>query len=64
MEWDTGAAQCVLEAAGGGVFALWGGKDPASALRYNKKSLKNPPFLAVGDPAGPWREFLHGAGLA
>jgi hypothetical protein len=36
----------------------------AATLSYNKDSLRNPPFLAVGDPAGPWRELLARAGLA
>ncbi len=54
MEWDTGAAQSVLERAGGGVYSLEG-----SVLGYNKASLKNPPFLAVGDPSGPWKDLIH-----
>jgi 3'(2'), 5'-bisphosphate nucleotidase len=41
MEWDTAAAQCVVEMAGGMVSDL-GGK----RLRYNKPVLLNPGFLA------------------
>lgn len=53
-EWDTAAAQCVLEAAGGVVLRLDG-----QALRYNgKESLLNPDFIALGDADLPWREWL------
>jgi 3'(2'), 5'-bisphosphate nucleotidase len=49
-EWDTAAAQCVLEQAGGAVLDLQG-----HALRYNtKESLLNPEFLALGDPSVDW----------
>ena len=44
MEWDTAAAQCVLEQAGGQVLEF--GTD--RPLRYNKESLLNPYFLATG----------------
>ena len=55
-EWDTAAGQCVLECAGGAVLTLDG-----APLRYNgKDSLLNPHFLALGDIALPWREWLHG----
>jgi 3'(2'), 5'-bisphosphate nucleotidase len=53
-EWDTAAAQCVLEAAGGAVLRLDG-----TALEYNsKESLLNPDFIALGDAALPWRDWL------
>jgi 3'(2'), 5'-bisphosphate nucleotidase len=53
-EWDTAAAQAVLEAAGGGVFTLDG-----KPLRYNhKESLLNPHFIAVGDLSIPWQDWL------
>jgi 3'(2'), 5'-bisphosphate nucleotidase len=49
-EWDTAAAQCVLEQAGGAVVDLQG-----DALRYNtKESLLNPEFLALGDGSVDW----------
>ncbi len=49
-EWDTAAAQAVLESAGGSMISLDG-----QALRYNtKESLLNPHFLAVGDSGRDW----------
>ncbi len=49
-EWDTAAAHCVLEQAGGAVTRLDG-----TPLSYNtKESLLNPEFLAVGDPGIDW----------
>ncbi|HWE84884.1 MAG TPA: 3'(2'),5'-bisphosphate nucleotidase CysQ [Terracidiphilus sp.] len=41
MEWDTAAAQCVLEMAGGSISDLEGNR-----LIYNKPVLLNPGFLA------------------
>jgi 3'(2'), 5'-bisphosphate nucleotidase len=53
-EWDTAAAQAVLEAAGGGVFTLDG-----KPLLYNtKESLLNPHFIAVGDRKITWSNWL------
>lgn len=43
MEWDTAAAQCVVEAAGGSVTELDG-----APLRYGKPEFRNPPFIAKG----------------
>lgn len=40
-EWDTAAAQGVLEAAGGHVLTLEGAQ-----LRYSKSAIVNPPFVA------------------
>ena len=55
-EWDTAAAQCVVEQAGGRVTDL--GLEP---LRYNTgESLLNPYFLAFGDPTVDWRGLLPG----
>ncbi len=53
-EWDTAAGQCVLEAAGGCVI------DPKGRpLRYNQRdTLLNGDFLALGDPALPWTDWL------
>lgn len=45
MEWDTGAAQIVLEEAGGKVIDE-GTKMP---LRYNKENLLNPYFIAYAN---------------
>ncbi len=44
MEWDTGAAHAVLLAAGGRIMQKVNGLE----LMYNKKSLLNPHFLALG----------------
>ena len=55
-EWDTAAAQAVVEAAGGVVLTLDG-----QPLRYNTKdSLLNPHFLVLGDADLPWRDWLDG----
>lgn len=53
-EWDTAAAQCILEAAGGAVLDFEG-----LPLRYNTRdSLQNPEFFAVGDKTHNWLELL------
>ncbi|GAB2592836.1 3'(2'),5'-bisphosphate nucleotidase CysQ [Dyella jejuensis] len=58
-EWDTAAAQCVLEEAGGAVLDLAG-----VPLHYNRgESLLNPEFLAVGDAGIDWIMRLREAGL-
>jgi 3'(2'), 5'-bisphosphate nucleotidase len=49
-EWDTAAAQAVVECAGGTVTDLAGER-----LRYNtKESLLNPEFIVIGDPAAAY----------
>lgn len=49
-EWDTAAAQAVVEAAGGQVV-----KNDGSALGYNTKATYlNPYFFVFGDPAKVW----------
>ncbi|HEY8518495.1 MAG TPA: 3'(2'),5'-bisphosphate nucleotidase CysQ [Gammaproteobacteria bacterium] len=49
-EWDTAAAQAVLESAGGSMIDLAG-----QPLRYNlKDDLLNPHFLAFGDHRRDW----------
>lgn len=55
-EWDTAAAQAVVEAAGGRVVKIDG-----SALDYNNKEVYlNPYFFVFGDPAKAWLEpFLN-----
>ena len=56
-EWDTAAAQCVLEAAGGALLAPDG-----RAFRYNRReTLLNGDFVAMGDMTLPWRTWLSGA---
>ena len=60
MEWDTAAAQCIVERAGGGVLGL--GDASSGALQYNKSNLLNPSFLCVGDLGGPWRTLVRQIG--
>ena len=49
-EWDTAAAQAVVEAAGGRVLQTDG-----QPLRYNAKAeVLNPHFLVSGDPQRDW----------
>lgn len=45
MEWDTGAAQIVLEEAGGKVLQY----ENEQPLQYNKENLLNPQFVAMGN---------------
>lgn len=53
-EWDTAAAQAVVEQAGGLVTDL-----ALEPLRYNTKdSLLNPHFLVFGDPNPDWSKYL------
>ena len=53
-EWDTAAAQCVVEQAGGFVT----GTD-MQPLHYNTKdSLLNPFFLVFGDDGHDWSAYL------
>ena len=53
-EWDTAAAQCVVEEAGGCLT-----KTDMQPLRYNtKESLLNPHFLVIGDPSYDWSQYL------
>jgi 3'(2'), 5'-bisphosphate nucleotidase len=53
-EWDTAAAQAVVEAAGGGVTTLDG-----TPLRYNERTtLLNPHFLAFGDRRREWHRLF------
>jgi 3'(2'), 5'-bisphosphate nucleotidase len=54
MEWDTAAAQCVVEAAGGLVMTLDG-----QPLRYGKPGLKNPSLITVGEPAMDWKPLIQ-----
>jgi 3'(2'), 5'-bisphosphate nucleotidase len=53
MEWDTAAAQCIVEAAGGGVYSLDG-----KTLGYGKPGLKNPAIMTVGDTRLDWRTLI------
>jgi len=53
-EWDTAAAHCIINEAGGKLV-----KTDMSPLRYNTKdSLLNPFFFAIGDNDMDWVQFL------
>jgi 3'(2'), 5'-bisphosphate nucleotidase len=44
-EWDTAAAQAIVEGAGGHVYDTRGGR-----LRYGKSDVLNPSFIAASVP--------------
>ena len=53
-EWDTAAAQCVVEEAGGAITDT-----KMQRLRYNTKDdLLNPDFFVSGDRSIKWNDFL------
>lgn len=53
-EWDTGAAQCIVEEAGGIVVDTF-----FNPLQYNaKESLLNPSFLVIADKHFDWHQYL------
>ena len=54
-EWDTAAAQCVVECAGGSVVDLSGNR-----ITYNKADakLRNPPFVVSGVVDVNWQRYL------
>ena len=53
-EWDTAAAQCIVEQAGGRLTDL-----NMQPLRYNlRDTLENPSFIVTGDPAHDWWRLL------
>jgi 3'(2'), 5'-bisphosphate nucleotidase len=53
-EWDTAAAQAVVEAAGGRVV-----QTNNQALLYNAKAdILNPEFLVYGDQSRDWTSYL------
>lgn len=52
MEWDTGAGQAVLVAAGGGVF-----NPDGSEFTYNKEGFRNGFFIALGDQSLKFVKF-------
>ncbi len=53
MEWDSAAAQAVVEAAGGKVLQL-----NSRPLEYNKEDLLNPSFVVVGSDLD-WQRFIQ-----
>lgn len=53
-EWDTAAAQCIVEEAGGLIT-----NTQMQSLTYNtKESLLNPDFFVFGDKSVCWSRFL------
>lgn len=52
-EWDTAAAQCIIEEAGGCFLDLTGKR-----LSYNKPAFLNPAFVAFGDKDFKWRDIV------
>lgn len=53
-EWDTAAAQCVVEEAGGAITDT-----EMKRIRYNtKEDLLNPHFFVAGDCSIKWKDFL------
>jgi len=53
-EWDTAAAHCVVEQAGGLVV-----NRNFEPLLYNaKEDILNPHFLVIGDPSYDWRSLM------
>lgn len=53
-EWDTAAAQCIVEEAGGWLVDL-----SMRPLRYNRRdSMLNPPFFACGARDYDWSRFV------
>ncbi len=48
MEWDTAAAQIVLEEAGGKVVVF----ETGEPMRYNRENLLNPSFVGYGNVIG------------
>jgi len=57
-EWDTAAAQAVLEGAGGHVFKLTG-----ESLKYGKRDPLNPSFIASSQPFSELQSLLGAQGF-
>ena len=54
-EWDTAAAQAIVEAAGGRVTTM-----AIEPLMYNKRdTLVNPHFVVIADKQFDWRPYLQ-----
>jgi len=59
-EWDTAAAQCVVEQAGGRVLDL-----QFEPIGYNaKENILNPYFIVIGDSNYSWRAVVDAVGTA
>lgn len=55
-EWDTAAAQAIVEEAGGRITTL----DMKQLLYNTKDSLLNPEFLVIADAGFDWAQYLPG----
>jgi 3'(2'), 5'-bisphosphate nucleotidase len=54
-EWDTAAAQCIVEEAGASMTDT-----NLEPLQYNRKeSILNPEFIVFGDKHKDWTRFLE-----
>jgi len=54
FEWDTAAAQIIVEEAGGSVRTTDG-----ELLSYNKEDLRNPAVICTGSHPGFWLELIN-----
>ena len=53
-EWDTGAAQIIIEEAGGALIDI-----NLQPMTYNEReTLENPNFIVVGSTSLPWDILL------
>ena len=53
-EWDTAAAQCIVEESGGKVI-----DEDLNPIKYNtKSSLINPSFFVIADMSFNWSKFI------
>ena len=53
-EWDTGAAHCILNEAGGDIRDL-----AMTTLTYNQRdTLDNPNFVVCGNLNLPWKKII------
>ena len=54
-EWDTAAAQCIVEESGGSVV-----DENFNPIKYNiKNSLINPSFFVIADMSFNWNQFIN-----
>lgn len=53
-EWDTAAAQCIVEQAGGAIVTF-----EHKPLLYNKPDLLNPAFIVVGETTKDWSRYFN-----
>jgi len=54
FEWDTAAAQIIVEEAGGSIRTTDG-----NVLSYNKEDLRNPAVVCMGALPGFWLELIN-----